>query len=81
MNEQQKKVLFEMIGTSGLEELEAIARLVGNGDKHSNFSDPYSVAIRLLTQGIDNAKTVLTQGIGVGADVLFIVKENQSDLK
>jgi hypothetical protein len=66
MNDEQKKIILEMVGISGLEELEAIARLVSGGDSHTTYSDPYHVAIRLLSQGLENAKDAIAQGIGLG---------------
>lgn len=65
MNGEQEKIILDMVGTQGLADLEAIARIISEGKKEMNFSNPYYVAIRLLHQGIDQARVSLADAIGI----------------
>lgn len=65
MKKEQEKILLDMVGNNGLIDLKAIARLVGEGKKEINYSNPYYVAVRLLSQGIAQARAKLTDAIGV----------------
>ena len=68
ITKDQKDFLLGMIGASGYEELEALARLLGNGDKSQLYSNPYYVAIRLLTQTLSRTKATLERNCGIGSE-------------
>ncbi|MDE1854569.1 MAG: hypothetical protein KGI38_12605 [Thaumarchaeota archaeon] len=61
---ERRKVLIAMVGTEGLKDLEAIARLI-----HSNHYDyeerPYMVACHLLNKAIMEARDANCEQIGL----------------
>jgi len=58
MDEPQKKVILEMVGTQGLLELDAISTLL---PANHTYADSYLLACHLLNMGIDNCKKVVQQ--------------------
>lgn len=60
----QREALLGMVGTEGLKDLEAIARLV-----HSNHYDyenqPYQIACHLLNKGIMEARDANCKQVGL----------------